>query len=282
MAGADSVRAFPYPVWEEGNLSFPSGRYEPTISVGRDGYSAEVVHGLSGMPLVERMLSSEHAGYVCAVSVPITSYRSLVVSTTGNRHTVSWEKNQVGEPPYLRPLIVCLRALDHVLTEADGVSSAWVGKRVRMQKGAKLVLGPFFRTASSLQHLLAIHRDSSLNPGTFRMGDPSSNDGFYFNVHVADDLYWFIQRPPEDSGLMHRKSILTHVISCCFEHLRKRFGKREDDEEDGWRSFRNLVALADEMERKELRIWDDDDFSPEEAATALYPHRVPAAPKADE
>jgi hypothetical protein len=275
MASSDFVRAFPYPVWEEGNLSFPHGSYQPKIRVRSDGYSAEVEHELSGMPLIEQMLSTEHAAYVCSISVPITSYRSIEVSTTGHRHTVVWNKDHVGEPPYLRPFIACLRRFEHTLKKADGVSEAWHGKRIRMEKGARLVLGPFFRTASSLQHLLSVVRDPNLKAGTLRL-EPASNDGFYFRVHVAEDLFAFIQRPADDSELRHSRSILTHAISCCFEHLRKQYGD-DGDGDDGWRSFRNLVALAEEMERKDLKIWNDPDFSPEQAATALHPHRVPSA-----
>ena len=71
--------------------------------------------------------------------------------------------------------------------------------------------------------------------------------------------------------------MLTHVASRCLEILARDYGGQDEEEEDGskWESFRNLKALADELEKHGLPIWNDEHFAADKVATQLYPHRPP-------
>lgn len=269
---SDVVRAFPYPVWEEGNLSYPEGVYEPKVQVHGDGCSATISHHMQGIDLVQRLISEGNAKYVCSVSVPVTGYRVAVYSDSVYQ-VVEWPPSEVGEPPYLRPYVVCTSAVSCKLSEADGVSEAWIGRDLAIPAGAKLVLGPFFRTASSLQHLLKIIPDDTLMKGQLFVDEPCSTHGFYFVVKVSRDIYRFIQNPGVEQRQLQRRSILTHIVSCCFERLRRDYSNQSESD-GGWRVHRNLLALAQDMENQDIVLWDDPDFIPEKAATAMYPHVV--------
>ena len=62
------------------------------------------------------------------------------------------------------------------------------------------------------------------------------------------------------------------------EILKEEAPKEEGDDEEGpawWEKYPNLSALAEELKRKNLPVWDDGDFFADEVATKLYPHRPP-------
>jgi len=271
MSGSSLVRAFPHPVLEEGNLSFLEGQYSPEIEMGADGYSATVRHIVHDAPLIMRLLEEGDASYACTVSIPVTSYRRLSCSENLDQ-VVQWDQSYVGEPAILHPLIVCRRKLQCNLSSDDGVSEAWVGHKVILEPGSKIALGSFFRTSTSLQSLLSVRKDSDLKPGQLFV-KACSEDGYYFDVHVAADLHEFLQQRGTEERRLHRISIFTHAVSRCFELLVKYFGN-EDDGDEKWRSYRNLVALASDLENRGLPLWDADGFIPEIAATSLYPHQI--------
>ncbi len=268
---SDMVRAFPFPVLEDGNLSFPEGEYLPDITNNGDGYSARIYHKVNNAPLIERFINEGLAICCCTVSVPITGYRELFTGS-GFNQDLQWDKNWVGEPPVLRPLIVCKNPISHKLCTEDGVHSMWVGQEISFDKGAKIAIGPDFRPVSSIQSLLSIDKDESLASGQFRI-DECPDNGFYFKVKVASDLYKFLRSPGGGDHSKHSQSILIHAVSSCFALLAKDYSEEHGD--NGWQSHPNLRALANEMKNKGLNVWGEDDFCPEFAATSLHPHQLP-------
>ena len=68
---------------------------------------------------------------------------------------------------------------------------------------------------------------------------------------------------------------MTNVVTACLALLQRDFSDDGGQEEDGWQSDRNLMALADYLEENDVPHWTEvDDFRPEEVATHLYPHLV--------
>ena len=147
-------------------------------------------------------------------------------------------------------------------------------RELHIPKGARLALKNYLRPTSSLQHLLHVVRDQELPNGCFEV-KPCDEEGFYFKIHTADDLFPFLQHAGESKA--HRKSVLTHVASRCFEILARDYGRQDEEGEDGskWESFRNLVALAGELQRQGLPVWDEDGFAADKVSTQLYPHSPP-------
>lgn len=232
-------------------------------------YVATVKHKISGAPLIERMLEQRQAVCVCVFAVPITGYRRLHVAEHNQKeHEVEWDKNWVGQPPYFHPFIACCENVSFILKEKDGVHFAWVGKQVEFRKGAKIALGPIWNLKSSLQSLLCVKSDSELGSGQMRV-ESCEEDGFYFNVFVAEDLYSFLIKPEEEQDRRQARSIFIHAVSSCFLILKQDYG-----DEDEWKAHASLVTLTAEMEDKGIALWSDPEFHPEEAATKMYPHQV--------
>lgn len=264
------IRAYQYPILEERNLSFPGGSFEHVFTGGPGRCSATLTHKLQGCPFIERLITRREAVYSCAVSIPVTGYRRLHTSETETQQ-IEWSEDDLGEPPYFRPLVVAVKDIRRRLTEDDGVGPEWAGQEVRIERGAKLGFGHFYQMKSSMENLVTIHKDTDLPDGVFIVDDPCTTHGFHFKVRMAAGLYRFVQHPGD--ARLHRKSVLTHVVSSCFERLRRDY--RDGDGEEGWRSHSNLRALADIFGALGLTMWDDPDFSPEEAATRMYPHKPP-------
>lgn len=271
-----SVRCLPYPILEDGNLSYPTGEYVVDVKPQDDGTSAIIHHTIRGAPFLDRIIQQGKGKYGCLVSVPLTGYRRLHLSDDGYQQ-VSWDISVVGEPPMLRPLILSVSEISCRLKSEDGVAEAWQGQNITFPRGARLALSSYMRPSSSLHELLDV-RKADLPAGSFKV-EACSGDGFYFQVSVAPDLFPFLQNAGEHKN--HRDSLLTHVTSRCFEILKSEVSKEEDADEEGpawWEKYPNLSALAEELRRKNLPVWDDNDFFADEVATQLYPHRPPSEP----
>lgn len=279
MARAGEVlRSLPYPVLEDGNLSYPKGEYTVDADPQADGASVSIRHKIQGAPFLDQMLSLGQAKYGCLVSVPLTGYRKLHLSSDAHQ-LVQWDIAVVGEPPMLRPLVVSTTEITHTLRADDGVAEAWQGREIKLPRGARLALRRYLRASSSLFELLEINQDQNLPDGSFEV-KPCEEDGFYFKATVAQDLSLFLRNSGGHED--HRRSILTHIVSRCFEILERDYRGQSDDREAAeWEQFRNLKALSHELGRHYLPAWYEDGFSADKVATQLYPHR-PSPPESEE
>ena len=279
MARAGEVlRALPYPVLEDGNLSYPKGEYTVDTDLHEDGASVSIRHKIQSAPFLDRILSQGQAKYGCLVSVPLTGYRKLNLSSDAHQR-VQWDMAVVGEPPMLRPLIVSVTEILHSFEADDGVAEAWQGRKIKVPKGARLASRGYLRASSSLFELLEINQDQNLPDGSFEV-KPCEDDGFYFKVSVASNLSLFLRNSGGHED--HRRSILTHIVNRCFEILKQDYSGQDDDGEAAeWEQFRNLKALSHELSRHDLPAWDEDGFPADKVATQLYPHQ-PSPPESEE
>ena len=266
------VRFLPYPVLEDGNLSYPEGEYAVSITLQADGKSVIVHHRVKAAPFLVRLLAERKAKYGCLVSIPLTGYRRLHLFHDADQ-PVEWGINVVGEPPMLRPVIISVAEISYKLGPEDGVKEAWQGRQITIPKGARLAVHDYLRATASLSQLLEIVKAPNLRDGSFEV-EPCAEEGFYFKVSVASDLFPFLQNAGGHEE--HQGSIFTHIVSRCFEILKQDYGQGEEGEEGAaWEPFRNLHALSEELKRRNLQVWYQEDFSADKVATELYPHRLP-------
>ena len=94
--------------------------------------------------------------------------------------------------------------------------------------------------------------------------------GFRFRVDLNPQLHEFLRYAGKDAT---RENIITHIVTACLGLLQRDFA--DDDEEIGWKSYRNLLTFSEFLDRRGLPHWSDEDFRPEFVATALYPHTLP-------
>ncbi len=269
-SASNAIRSHGFPVLEVGNISFPNGRYALEFEPGSDRSSFVLRHRIEGAPLISRLLDEGKARYVCAVSSPISSYRRTHVSETESQH-VQWNESDLGEPPLFTPMIVSLSECSLVLSaKRDGVHEVWDQQTVSLQRGSRLALGHVVQLRSSILQLLTLHADKDLGEGEFYV-DALTEQGFQFRVSISSDLHRFLKVPRNDGIRGH---VMTHIVSACLSLLKRDF--HADSEDDGgWKSHRNLRALAEYLTSRDLPHWSDEEFRPEQVATKLYPHAIP-------
>lgn len=270
-----TVRALPYPILEDDALSYPDGQYNVEIRKLSDDNAFSITHTVIGASFINKALDEGRARCGCLVAIPMTGYRKLHLADAGRRELeISWEDSVVGQPPSLRPLILTTEKIECELTATDGVDEAW-HQTVAFPKGARLAVKHYYRQVASLAGMLRIRVDPERKAGTFRVGT-SQEEGFFFDVRVAADMFAFIRKDSNHSYIEHRGSVYTHIISKCFEILRADFSKPDDDGNPEWENYPNLKALSEQLEQQELPHWaNEEEFSAEEVATAMHPHKFP-------
>lgn len=268
---ASTIRTFPWPVLDAGNRAFANGTYTVDIEDQERGRSFVLSHHVFGAPLIERWVKEGKVRFACAVSAPVSAFRQLHVSSDPS-HLVQWDPDDLGSHPLFTPMIVAAVKMRHVIeSQRDGVNPLWDGVAVNLPKAARLAVGPTFALRSGLLGLLDFRLDGDLKPGQFRV-EASHEGGFRFNVYLAADLHAFLAAQRREAVGWN---VMTHIVSTAFGQLKRDFG--DDDGEEGWESYPNLISLAEELDRKGLPIWDDETFEPEVAATTLYPHKIVAS-----
>lgn len=262
-------RAFQWPVLESGNGSFENGVYSIVCEDKEPGKSFFLEHEVQSAPLIEKWMQADKLVFVCTVASPRSMYRALHKACEP-KQAIEWEQEDLGDFPMFTPMIVARHEIRHVAdSSADGLSRIWDGKALLLPRGARVAAGPTFRFEAGISGLLDFNLDPTLKSGRFRI-KPSSDDGFKFKVYLAPDLYQYLRyRRNEATGM----NIMVHIVSATLACLRQDYSK--DDGEEGWRSYPNLVGLADMLQQNGLLHWSHDDFRPEVVATDLSPHKLP-------
>ena len=275
------TRMLPHPAVEDGNFSFPQGDYQVSHEPSAESITEVILyHKLEGAPFIQKMIEEGRAEFACLVSVPKTGYRKLHTSKDSEQR-ISWDLDIAGEPPWLGPIILYIdgNLRNGTWVEADGVADIWLNQGVYIPKGARLARHRYLRPSSEIRHLLRAECDDSdsMKPGTFTVS-ANSNDGFYFRLVAAEDIYKFIQNPQGNSAL--RRSIITNAVSECFHILKTDYGTSEEGINE-WEQHPNLVALSKWLEgegldrhwedKKIIHHWSEDGFDAIRIATELYP-----------
>lgn len=274
VRGSDTApgsRVFAWPALEAGNGSFPHGLYSIQIAQGEPGRSFQLTHTVTGAGLIENWISDGRVVFVCTVASPISAYR-IVHHSTRQAQEISWNPDDLGEPPKFTPMIVSSGAIEHTISAStDGVVPQWDGRTIRLQRGSRIAVCPTFALRSGLIGLFDFRMEEGFDSGSFRV-EPSTEEGFRFKVHLARDIFYHLRyqyQRQEPVGA----NIMTHIVSSAFSHLRNDY-KDDDGESEGWQSYSSLRALADLLSSEGLGHWGDDGFDPELVATRLYPHRL--------
>ena len=265
-----AVRGHVFPTLESGNTSFPEGRYVVGFKGNVDGDSLVVRHRIEGASLIADAIREGLVHFVCTVASPVSSYRFSHKSESSEQE-IRWKSSDLGEPPMFTPMVVVTKPFKRRLDrKRDGVHELWHDRMVKFERGTRLALSDVVLMRSSASNLLLYSKDATLGDGEFRVA-ADDQEGFRFRVKLAPDLHTFLRF---DTGDPARGHISTHIMSACFAVLKSDY-KDDDDEEGGWSSYRGLKMLAERLKEKSLPHWsDEDNFSPELAATKLQPHRI--------
>ncbi len=263
---ANTIGSHSHPVLEEGNLSFPEGRYIVGFEGRQNEPSFDLVHRVEGAGLITDLVKREKARYGCIVSSPRSFFRKTHLAE-GSRQRIAWDAGDLGEPPLFTPVVLCTSDVEEIALSArsHGVHEVWDGVPVAMRKGARLAVGDVFDLRSSMMQFIRIEADDRQEGNSFHV-EPEA-EPFGFVVRASPSLHRYLRSAPADPV---RKNVMTHIVTACFALLQRKYGDEEE-----W--DRNLQRLADHIAAEYPHRWDDDEFRPEAAATALYPHVLPTA-----
>ena len=268
---ASASRALPWPILEAGNVGYPKGVYRVVVDYQRVktlGKAVSITHEIEGAPLIQRWMSARKLRFACAVAVPRSAYRALEESSEATQ-VLQWEPEDLGSHPVFSPMILANEPIEHAVDAArDDLDPLWNGLTLKLPKGARVAIGQIFALKSGLLGLLDFSLEESLQAGQFKV-EPSQEDGFKFKVRLAHDLYGYLKGGrKEEAGA----NIMTHVVSAALGVLASKYGMNDDNE--GWRSYPNLEALATLLEQRGLPRWSEETFDPAWVATTLHPHRI--------
>lgn len=267
-----AARAFPFPVLSEASICYIDRvSYKAKVSRNAEGGNILVEHRLSGNNLVASLINEKRAKFACVVSVPATMHREThSVDREGELlavQSIPCDEGELSTTPRLRPIVVCTESIGPKLVEdSDGLDPFYNGEHVSFPDGAIIADADWqdFRGHGSI---LRVRNDEKREFGTFEV-TISETEGFYFIVYAAPALYDFLQHPGErgDKCL----DILTHAFTSGLAKLHAHKALREGE----WKNYQALQILHQDLTARGLKTWEDDDFSPELAATTIYPHDV--------
>lgn len=262
-------RAFPWPVLEAGNESFPNGSYAISCEDKELGKSFILRHEVQGAPLIERWMRERKLLFICSVAAPASMYRAIHKSDEPER-LIEWRQEDLGEYPMFTPMIVAGAEIQHTVNAAqDGLNKIWDSKPLSIPKGARIAIGSVFKFKTGISGMLDLTLDDALPSGAFYVKE-SAQDGFKFKVHLAKDLFDHLRYARDITS----ENIMSHIVSSALSILQKDYS---EEGEGGWNSYPNLESLANWLESQNIRHWADDDFRPDEVTTKIYPHKIQKA-----
>ena len=269
-SGATS-RPLRYPTIEDGNLAFPQGEYDASFLISGENEGI-LKHKLEGAPFIQRLINQGKAEFACLVFAPSMGYRELQRTETKNpRQKIHWHLEIVGKEqfPMLGPVILYVGDdSNYKLTEEDGVAPSWQNKEIYIPRGARLAKGRYLRQSTTILKLLSFNPDENMKPGSFTVTERTRGSRFYFSLDAHPDIFKLLQL----EGNKLRDSIITHAISGCFNLLLKdTYRSSNEDDEERWRQYPDLVALSDYLIKQTGKDWNDPKFDPIKAATEIRP-----------
>ena len=265
-------RLLPYPTIEDGNFAFPEGKYDADFQPsGKNGGTLH--HNLKSAPFIQRLINQGKAEFACLVSAPSMGYRELQrADPLKDQQKISWDLEIVGKQvPMLGPVILYVGDdSNYTLTEKDGVGKFWQNQEICIPKGARLAKRRYLHRLLTIHNLLIIRRNKDMELGSFTVIEHIQNDSFLFSLEAHPDIFYFLKKHKKSRNKLC-ESILTHAISGCFSILKDRYRSSNEDGEDCWMRYPNLVTLSDHLHRHIGADWNDTEFDPIRAATELRP-----------
>ncbi|MBF2760292.1 MAG: hypothetical protein ISN28_08465 [Ectothiorhodospiraceae bacterium AqS1] len=276
-----------FPVMHPDSIDYVDGEYKVDIKSDADANGINVHHSLIGDNLVSQYILEEKAIFATEVVSPSSTYREIIQHEWADnkpsleaKQSVTIDKEKVVSPYYYRPLVIVKNAIEKekiILQAKHGIQKFFYDNEMSILPGTILAKDKFWNSEDYLFQLLKIDADENLTKGSFEVDD-ITNEGFYFKVRFATDLYELITRAQGDQ-CNFRDAILTFALSeglnIIYREYRGDRGDevREDENPEGerWRMYPALCRLYEEIDGRNLPCWDSKDFKPERIATALKP-----------
>ena len=264
-------RSLPYPIIEDGNLAFPNGEYDVNFQMSGENEGI-LDHKLKGASFIQKLINQGKAKFACLVSAPSMGYRELQLAETfKSQQKINWDLEIVGDQiPMLAPVVLYVGDdLNHKLTEEDDVGEFWQNQEICIPKSARLAKRCYLRQSLTIHDLLIV-RKRDLNPGSFTVRERRKGNSFHFYLDAHPDIFYFLQKHTNKRNKLC-ESIFTHAISGCFNILKDQYSSSNEDDEERWRRYPNLVALSDHLIKQTGEDWNNPEFDIVKIATETRP-----------
>ena len=264
------ARAFPFPVLANYSLCYADGvSYNAHISSVEQSGEISVAHRLTDNNLVASLVADQRAKFACVVSVPLTMFRAIYSHQGGGElsadQRIQLEKNELSGTPKLRPVVVCAKEFGPTPVQSPhGLDDFYAGDHVRFPDGAIIADAGWMQFGAHSDILRVKKGGEDMRKGTLKV-TISTDDGFYFIVTVAPDLFAALQLQNE-----HCVSILTGAFSAGLAQIQQ----DHDLCHRGWKEYQSLKTLHRDLEARGLPTWEDQPFFPELAASTIRPHTI--------
>lgn len=275
-------RARPYPVMAKNSLDYlPQHRYETVQDRHKNQKESffTIDHKISDGNLVAKLISEGRAAFACTLTSAHSIYREVFVEKGSQEieHTqkLAWDEEKVRFPLLFQPAVVALEEINNYFLNGftDGVHDIWSGTKASFPKGAFLAIAPFWQSQTTLQSIVRIRKaePGELLEGSYEV-EPIEEDGFYFEIKTHPDLFDSLHN--YGGAVNHRNSIYAAALAEGLGILSRKFKKEEE-----WVNHHNLRALRKmlndkKMKDKRIKVWDEEDFSPNQAVAAFHPHEI--------
>ena len=267
-----------YPVMAPGGLDYAeehkyeieqiSVQDEPKDTIG-------VLHRVRGDNLVSQLILQGKADFAITIVSPTCAYRKVELGT-GTPERVDWgiqlEQNitivtdEFRHPVMFQPAVITNSAGEQLRVDSShGVDPLWIGVKIKLPMAAVVAVQPFHSAKTTVQSILRLKKASpgSLNPGSFEV-EAVTEEGFYFQVEVAEDLFDGLRNPV---SFAHRDSIYSMALAQGLDILRKDYSNRET-----WQEYQHLRMLFQMLKQRSLPTWEEDGFKPNQIAANFHPH----------
>ena len=261
-------KAYPFPILSPSDMYYKDSiEYKAKIRLtGRDSILLE--HSLSGDSFVSEQLKEGRANFACVVTLTDTLYRHVFAARDCRQKEFTQEIdfsecNSNGRySPWFKPIIVSFEDIRGTVDDSYGMHEIWLDRTIEMPEGSILAFTHWYRIGGTMDSILVFEPSPDLQYGELQV-TPDTSDGFRFRVQVEKGFLDTLRRRSSKDPRI--RNISVYALSAGFRILREEF------KDTGWKEHKNLEILASQLDKRNMLLWDDEDFSPEKAATMMYP-----------
>lgn len=273
-------RFFPYPIMTSNGIDYAEEHSYETTQLDPVGgkNSVRIQHRVKGKNFVSQLISDGQANFACTVVAPWCAYRRIVNATNSPsfeeeeillQQEIELETMDFTHPVMFQPAVITSCEIKRFEAKTShGFDKLWIGEEIEVPKAAMIAIEPFWNARNVVQSILKVKRDEDgrLRPGSFEVTE-SAEQGFYFLVEVAPDLYEGLLRPGK--SFRHQESIYCAALSQGLDILCRKYKDVET-----WNEHQNLRLLYSMLKEQNVQTWDEEDFKPNQAVAAFHPHQI--------
>ena len=263
--------SYSFPVLEEDKFDYLDATVYEVNQVDSDSKSNSIVfeHKITSNNLIAQLLQNNEAKFITTVVLKSSMYRETTdtilerISSTHIKQNIQL-KTTFETQSFFSAIVYTGHDKEIILNSSTmGLDEFWDGATVELKKGAILAKAGWRELENTASDLLTIKKDEAIKYGF----DVSiiSEEGGRFIASVESSLYDKIKQLPKNDS--HLRSIVIHMLCVGFMNLAKDY--KDDDSE-----LTNFKGIKLELNSKEIKTWEHDEFNPNQVACYFLKHNI--------